>query len=256
MNAKTLYKCPTCTNEFYKWASQTGNKAYCSKKCYSTSLEGNIPYNKGKKTIVEKKCANCSNIISGMKSFVSKRKYCSKECSAQSLVIPIETILKNYTIDSDTGCWSWNGSKRGGYGRVRHNGILTGVHRVSYEFAKGSIPNGLVIDHLCRNRACLNPDHLEAVTTHENIKRGNAGKGTRSEAHKKAISEGGKRRFQNPEALEKQRAILDNARASNKRLDSVRIALKSDEYRAKQSIAIKKSWEKRKNDGSMNHVDN
>jgi hypothetical protein len=47
------------------------------------------------------------------------------------------------------------------------------AHRVAYVLAKGAIPEGLVLDHLCRTPACVNPDHLEPVTNHENILRGN-----------------------------------------------------------------------------------
>ena len=70
-------------------------------------------------------------------------------------------------------CWPWQRSTNGrGYGRVRVNGKQTGAHRVAYEFRKGPIPAGLEIDHLCRQRSCVNPDHLEAVRHQVNVLRG------------------------------------------------------------------------------------
>lgn len=72
-------------------------------------------------------------------------------------------------------CWNWTGEKlRGGYGRFtigpEHNHRKP-AHRISYEWAKGTIAAGLEIDHLCRNPACVNPDHLEVVTHQENMRR-------------------------------------------------------------------------------------
>lgn len=70
------------------------------------------------------------------------------------------------------GCWEWNGNRLPeGYGKIRIAGLDLYSHRVSYELHKGKIPAGLHIDHLCRNRSCCNPDHLEAVTGRENIMR-------------------------------------------------------------------------------------
>lgn len=74
--------------------------------------------------------------------------------------------------DPVTGCWIWTGKLRKGYGQFRGRP----AHRVSYEAFVGPIPEGLVIDHLCRNRACVRPDpkHLEPVTARENDRRARA----------------------------------------------------------------------------------
>jgi hypothetical protein len=72
-----------------------------------------------------------------------------------------------------TGCWIWTGSRYPvGYGKVHWQGKKQGAHRVVYTLLVGPIPDGLVIDHLCRVRACVNPQHLEAVTFRENVLRG------------------------------------------------------------------------------------
>lgn len=73
----------------------------------------------------------------------------------------------------DGDCMVWTGSATpDGYGRLEFNGSPTYAHRMSYELAKGPIPQGLEIDHLCRRPGCVNPHHLEAVTHRENMLRG------------------------------------------------------------------------------------
>jgi hypothetical protein len=75
-------------------------------------------------------------------------------------------------VDKSGDCWLWTGTITNRYGRFfLAHGRMTPAHRWAYESLVGPIPEGLTIDHLCRNPPCVNPDHLEPVTVQENVRR-------------------------------------------------------------------------------------
>lgn len=108
-------------------------------------------------------CLHCD------KSFVrvhpkARQKYCSIWCR----------FLAKINVTED--CWEWTSARINGYGRFGTTGKETVLaHRWSFEHLGGqTLIEGLTLDHLCRNRGCVNPDHLEQVTSRENTMRGQA----------------------------------------------------------------------------------
>lgn len=86
----------------------------------------------------------------------------------------LQRLMEKVAIDTETGCWNWTACiTPAGYGQFwfeyRRNNF---AHRAAYILLVGPIPEGLVLDHLCRNRACCNPAHLEPVTQARNVNRG------------------------------------------------------------------------------------
>ena len=81
----------------------------------------------------------------------------------------------------DTGCWQWIGAMRpNGYGAFWYEGRVQQAHRAAYLMHRGEFDRALDLDHLCRNRGCVNPAHVEPVTRSENNRRGRRGYGART----------------------------------------------------------------------------
>lgn len=86
------------------------------------------------------------------------------------MTVPSERFWRKVT-KTDT-CWLWIGAQNSkGYGCVGIDRRVHLSHRIAYTWLVGPIPSGLTIDHLCRNKLCVRPDHLEPVTIGENIRR-------------------------------------------------------------------------------------
>jgi len=85
----------------------------------------------------------------------------------------IQRFQKFIELGLLTGCWLWKGAQNGtGYGFFSIDGKATYAHRLSFTHWNGDIPKAIEIDHLCRTRNCVNPQHLETVTPYENFRRG------------------------------------------------------------------------------------
>lgn len=86
-------------------------------------------------------------------------------------------IHNYYTINPKTNCWEWNKVLNSyGYGHFSYNGKTYIAHRFIYELLIGKLSSNLQLDHLCKNRKCVNPQHLEEVTSAKNVQRGKSAK--------------------------------------------------------------------------------
>ena len=122
-------------------------------------------------------------------------------------------------VDKTGPCWRWTACTNGnGYGVLRGHAGMVSAHRFAYELIVGPIPEGLSIDHLCRNRGCVNPDHLEPVTHRVNVLRGVAASAVN--ARKTECTRGhplsGANLYVNPRG-ERQCRACDNARRRARR---------------------------------------
>jgi hypothetical protein len=127
--------------------------------------------------LANRECLGCGTSFRAKKG---DRRYCSNRCWMRVLggnprrhVPIVERLRESCEPEPNTGCWLWTRSTNvNGYGLMSFQGHSQMAHRVSYQAYKGSIPDGLELDHLCRVRCCINPDHLEAVSRRVNVLRG------------------------------------------------------------------------------------
>jgi hypothetical protein len=99
--------------------------------------------------------------------------FCSLECRRQGGYQPQRSFDEVFAQRVDVGlCWEWTGASNNGYGKAFFEGRIWLAHRLVWTMLVGPILDDLVLDHLCRNTICVNPDHLEVVTLAENKRRG------------------------------------------------------------------------------------
>lgn len=159
--------CEVCGNDFSFHPSQLKYRQprFCSQQCHGLASRAGL----GRVAATCQWCGKGFQADAGN----AKRgggKYCSPEC----YWLAKKKDRRDWYVIEDRGyitpCWIWQGPKdHGGYGSAGSDGP---AHRFFYERAKGKVPDGLEMDHLCRQHDCVNPDHLEPVTTAVNVQRG------------------------------------------------------------------------------------
>lgn len=100
---------------------------------------------------------------------------------------PEQQFADGYVVNPETGCWEWTKDRwASGYGVIRHSYKRIVAHRLAYEMHKGSIPADSEVDHICRNRACVNPVHLRLATRQQNAE--NLGRNSNNSSGYRGVS--------------------------------------------------------------------
>lgn len=115
-------------------------------------------------------CEWCGKVFQGRPSRLQR--FCSAACFNAGRVKSLEERFWS-KVDKSGDCWLWTGGRNvDGYGFLNHGTGGKRSHVIAYNMLVGEVPAGMELDHLCRNRQCVNPAHLEPVTHRENVLRG------------------------------------------------------------------------------------
>lgn len=148
---------------------QYADSRFCSMRCFQASKAGTAAK---LRAATVKQCRECGKSYSpqyGQWLAFKKSKYCSPDCAKHGQQQTIDMLFSRVRIDALTGCHVWTGYlNNAGYGMARAYGRKQLTHRVVWEYKNGPVPEGLQLDHICRNKACCNPEHLRAVTAQVN----------------------------------------------------------------------------------------
>lgn len=129
------------------------------------------------KQTVRPACEVCGAVMAGLNAGRQMRTCLSRRCigllrtrAPKERLAPLpDRFMAKVEPEPNTGCWLWTGTLHNGYGRFSPTTKAASAYRISYELFKGPVPAGMEIDHACRVRSCVNPDHLRAVTHTENM---------------------------------------------------------------------------------------
>lgn len=120
-----------------------------------------------KKTKKQRNCLCCGKVFEYHAHRHHEAKYCSRPCYFKHK--QKSAISRANYKENENGCWIWQGKlSPEGYGRTSLRSLSQMAHRAIWQELRGPIPKGMVLDHKCRERACVNPDHLRVVTLGQN----------------------------------------------------------------------------------------